>query len=180
MRNGSLEAEFLCTLGSTGTTAPPTSPELPALLIGPKTLAPPTILPSSSCLISTCGFIFIPFPLMPGSGGGGPPIPLPMPASWEAFHSMPFKHVCLSLSTVTRASGSRPFLRSQLQRITKGQFGSRLQPTRTRPVSDLRILGSKWASMAQACSASLKALSVGNSSRRESGGIVSRGGRWRG
>lgn len=56
--------------------------------------------------------------------------------------------------------------------MTKGQFGSRLHPTRTRPVSDFRMRGSKWASMAQAWRASLKALREGNSCRRWRGGIV--------
>ena len=61
--------------------------------------------------------------------------------------------------------------------MTNGQLGSRLQPTRTRPVSDLRMRGSKCASMAQACKASLKALREGNSCRRCRGGIVLRRGR---
>ena len=56
--------------------------------------------------------------------------------------------------------------------MTNGQLGSRLQPTRTRPVSDFRIRGSKCASIAQACRASLNALRVGNSWRRWRGGIV--------
>jgi len=78
--------------------------------------------------------------------------------------------------------------------MTNGQLASRLQPTRTRPVSDLRMRGSKCASMAQVCRASLNAcvhetcvlvfvvscwiwgkrrtFRVGNSCLRWSGGIV--------